>query len=98
MRINAKVRYAIRMMADIARYGSGEPVALKDVAERQGLSRLYLSQLTASLKNAALLKSVWVTRRLYTQPAGIGDPPSGRIRGGRWAFCHFRLRCRPGIL
>lgn len=66
MRINAKVRYAIRMMADIARYGSGEPVALKDVAERQGLSRLYLSQLTASLKNAALLKSVWGNKGGYT--------------------------------
>ena len=35
MRVNTKVRYAIRMMADIAKHGDGQPVALKDVAKRQ---------------------------------------------------------------
>jgi Rrf2 family transcriptional regulator, cysteine metabolism repressor len=59
MRLNTKVRYAIRMMADIAKHGGGQPVALKDVAERQDLPKHYLSQLTAPLKNASLLKSVW---------------------------------------
>ena len=32
---------------------------LNEVARRQHLSRLYLSQLAAPLKNASLLKSVW---------------------------------------
>jgi Rrf2 family protein len=72
MRVNTKVRYAIRMMTDIARHGHGEPVALKDVAERQDLSKLYLSQLTASLKNAALLKSVWGNKGGYV----LSRPPS----------------------
>lgn len=59
MRINTKVRYAIRMMADIAKHGQGGPVRLKDVARRQQLSRVYLSQLSAPLRNASLLRSIW---------------------------------------
>lgn len=58
MRLNTKVRYAIRMMADVAKQGRGEPVRLKDVALRQDLPKLYLSQLAAPLKNSKLLKSV----------------------------------------
>jgi len=75
MRVNTKVRYAIRMVADIAQHGHGEPVALKDVAERQDLSKLYLSQLTSSLKNAALLKSVWGNKGGY-----ILSRPASEIR------------------
>ena len=65
MRINTRVRYAIRMMADVARHGDGEPVRLRDIAERQGISKLYLSQLAPPLKRAALLKSVWGNRGGY---------------------------------
>ncbi len=65
MKVNTRVRYAIRMMADIARHGAGEPVPLSDVAERQGLSRLYLSQLATALRNASLLRSVWGNRGGY---------------------------------
>jgi Rrf2 family cysteine metabolism transcriptional repressor len=59
MRINTKVRYAIRMMADIAKHANGRLVSLKDVAHRQQLSKVYLSQLSAPLKRASLLKSTW---------------------------------------
>ena len=60
MRINTRACYAIRLMADVAKHAvSGRPVSLKDVALRQGLPKLYLSQLTIPLRNAALLKSVW---------------------------------------
>jgi Rrf2 family protein len=65
MRINTKARYAIRMMADIAKHGRGLPIALKDVAERQDLPKHYLSQLTAPLKNSSLLKSVWGNKGGY---------------------------------
>lgn len=65
MKINTRVRYAIRMMADIARYGAESPVPLKDVAERQALSKLYLSQLATPLRNASLLKSVWGNKGGY---------------------------------
>jgi Rrf2 family protein len=65
MKINTRVRYAIRMLADISQHGAGEPVPLKDVAERQDLSKLYLSQLAAPLRNASLLRSVWGNRGGY---------------------------------
>lgn len=58
MRINTRVRYAIRMMADIAKHSGGEPVRVVDIAGRQGLSKFYLDQLGAPLRHANLLKSV----------------------------------------
>ncbi len=73
MRVNAKVRYAIRMMADIARHGDRAPVALKDVAERQYLSKLYLSQLAAPLKHASLLRSVWGNKGGYVLARPAAD-------------------------
>lgn len=65
MRINTKVRYAIRMLADIAHHEGEGPVALKDVAQRQQLPKLYLSQLAAPLKAASLLRSVWGNKGGY---------------------------------
>lgn len=60
MILSTKVRYAVRLMVDIARHGrEGAPVPIREVAERQGLSRVYLSQLTIPLRNAALLRSIW---------------------------------------
>jgi Rrf2 family protein len=65
MKLNTRVRYAIRMMADIAKTAAAGPVPLKDVADRQGLSKLYLSQLATPLRNAGLLKSVWGNKGGY---------------------------------
>jgi len=65
MRINTRVRYAVRMMADMATHGHGEPIALHDVAARQKLPKMYLSQLTAPLKSAGLIKSFWGNRGGY---------------------------------
>ncbi len=60
MRMNTRACYAIRLMADIAKHSAeGRPVSLKDVAGRQGLPKLYLSQLALALRNSALVKSVW---------------------------------------
>ncbi len=59
MRIKTRVRYAVRLMADIMIHGKENNVPLKDVAERQNLSKRYLSHLAIHLKNAQLLKSVW---------------------------------------
>lgn len=63
MNLSTRVRYAVRLMADIAAHGTGErPVPLKEVAARQGLSKAYLSQLAIPLRNAALLRTVWGNR------------------------------------
>jgi Rrf2 family protein len=66
MKINTRACYALRLMADIATHGNGKPVPLKAVAQRQNLSKLYLSQLTIPLKGAALLKSIWGNKGGYT--------------------------------
>lgn len=60
MKISTKVQYALRLMVDVARNSrQGEVVPVRDIARRQNLSRLYLSQLTVPLKNAGLVKSIW---------------------------------------
>lgn len=59
MKINTRVRYAIRLMADIYKNGKDDPVTLKEVADRQNLSKRYLAQLAIPLRNASLLKSIW---------------------------------------
>jgi len=59
MKLNTRVRYSVRMMADIMKHGGEGTVPLKDAARRQNLSKRYLSQLATTLKNAGLLKSVW---------------------------------------
>ena len=74
MRVNTRACYALRLMADIARHaGDGRPVPLRDVAERQHLSKLYLSQLTIPLRNTALLKSVWGNKGGYLLGRPAGD-------------------------
>ena len=44
MKISTKGRYALRLMLDLALRDSGEPIRLKDVAHRQGISEKYLEQ------------------------------------------------------
>ena len=58
MKINTRARYALRMMLDINKHGTEKPVPLRDVAERQDLSKRYLDQLAMALRNASLLRSV----------------------------------------
>ena len=58
MRLSTKGRYGVKAMFDLALHSSGEPVPLKLIAERQGLSEAYLEQLMAGLRRAGLVNSV----------------------------------------
>ena len=58
MKISTKGRYALRLMLDLALCGGKEPVSLRDVAERQGLSDKYLEQIVTPLSRAGLVRSV----------------------------------------
>ena len=49
MKISTKGRYALRLMLDIAQHDTGEPVRLKDIAERQDISMKYLEQIVSAL-------------------------------------------------
>ena len=58
MKISTKGRYALRMMIDIAENQQNGYVALKDVAERQEISKKYLEQIALHLSQAGLLRAV----------------------------------------
>ena len=58
MRISTKGRYALRMMIDIAENQERGYVALKDVADRQGISKKYLEQIALRLSQAGMLQAV----------------------------------------
>lgn len=74
MKLTTKGRYAVAALADIAALGSDGPVALSDVALRQGISLSYLEQLFAKLRRAGLVQSVRGVSggyRLSDAPANI---------------------------
>ena len=58
MKISTKGRYALRLMVDLALSGQGQPISLKDVAQRQQLSDKYLEQILTPLSRAGLVRSV----------------------------------------
>ncbi|MGN0165481.1 MAG: RrF2 family transcriptional regulator [Lachnospiraceae bacterium] len=58
MKISTKGRYALRLMLDLATYNTGEPVSLKDIARRQGISEKYLEQIISVLNKAGFVRSI----------------------------------------
>ena len=56
MKVSTKTRYGLRFMVDLAQCWGGGCVALKDVAERQGISKKYLEQVVAPLAEVGLLE------------------------------------------
>jgi len=58
MKFSTKGRYGLQAMLDLAVHNNEGQVALKSIAERQGLSESYLEQLFAVLKKAGLVKSI----------------------------------------
>lgn len=57
MKLSTKSRYSVRLLIDLALWGSGRFVLLKEVAERQGVSEKYLGHLVPLLKNAGFIRT-----------------------------------------
>ncbi len=57
MKISTKGRYALRMMLDLAQHKENGYIALKDIAQRQGISKKYLEQIVPLLNKADILKT-----------------------------------------
>ena len=55
MRLNTRSRYAVTAMLDLALHEGDGPVALADIARRQGLSLAFLEQIFARLRRARLV-------------------------------------------
>lgn len=57
MKISTKGRYALRMLLDLAEHNTGGFIALKDIAERQGISKKYLEQIVPLLNKSDFLQT-----------------------------------------
>lgn len=57
MKISTKGRYALRMLLDLAEHQNCGYIALKDIAERQGISKKYLEQIIPMYNRSGILKT-----------------------------------------
>jgi Rrf2 family protein len=57
MKISTKGRYALRMLVDLAEHKNDGYIALKDIAERQEISKKYLEQIVAILNQSNILRT-----------------------------------------
>ena len=58
MKLSSKGRYAVMALADLAKFNTNEPVSLRDISLRQGISLVYLEQLFLKLKKNKIVNSV----------------------------------------
>lgn len=57
MKISTKGRYALRMLLDLAEHQDEGFIALKDIANRQQISKKYLEQIVAILNKTDILQA-----------------------------------------
>ncbi len=58
MKLSSKGRYAVMALADLAKFDPTEPISLRDISLRQGISLVYLEQLFLKLKKKKIVVSV----------------------------------------
>ena len=58
MKLTSKGRYAVMALADLAKFNSQNPVSLRDISLRQGISLDYLEQIFSKLKKNNIVKSI----------------------------------------
>ena len=66
MKLSSKGRYAVMALADLAKFDPNEPVSLRDISLRQGISLVYLEQLFLKLKKNKIVSSVRGKKVGYT--------------------------------
>jgi Rrf2 family protein len=57
MRISTKGRYALRMLLDLAEHKDDGFISLKEIAQRQNISKQYLEQIVAILHTSNFLRA-----------------------------------------
>ena len=65
MKLSSKSRYAVMALVDLARFDSINPVSLRDISLRQGISLDYLEQIFSKLKKNQIVKSIRGTHGGY---------------------------------
>ena len=58
MKLTSKGRYAVMALVDLARFDNNNPVSLRDISLRQGISLDYLEQIFFKLKKNEIVKSI----------------------------------------
>ncbi|MDB3949387.1 Rrf2 family transcriptional regulator [Candidatus Pelagibacter sp.] len=58
MKLTSKGRYAVMALADLAKFNSDNPVSLRDISLRQGISLDFLEQIFSKLKKHSIVKSI----------------------------------------
>ena len=56
MKLTSKGRYAVMALADLAKFNSVNPVSLRDISLRQGISLDFLEQIFSKLKKYNIVK------------------------------------------
>ena len=65
MKLTSNGRYAVMALVDLARFDNINPVSLRDISLRQGLSLDYLEQIFSKLKKNEIVKSIRGTQGGY---------------------------------
>ena len=65
MKLTSKGTYAVMALADLARFDSINPVSLRDISLRQGISLDYIEQISSKLKKDQIVQSIPGTQGGY---------------------------------
>ena len=65
MKLTSKGRYAVMALIDLARFDSFNPVSLRDISLRQGISLDYLEQIFSKLRKKDIVQSIRGTQGGY---------------------------------
>ena len=65
MKLTSKGRYAVTALVDLARFNSDNPVSLRDISLRQGISIDFLEQIFSKLKKKEIVQSIRGTQGGY---------------------------------
>ena len=99
MKFSTKSRYALRLMAELARYAPGTTVSLKEISDRQNLSLKYLEQIVTPLARVGLVKSERGSQGGYRLTKAPADYTAGEIlRAIEGSVPHVRAVLHPAVL
>ena len=65
MKLTSKGRYAVMALVDLARFNNVNPVSLRDISLRQGISLDYLEQIFSKLRKEEIVQSIRGTQGGY---------------------------------
>ncbi len=79
MKISTKGRYALRMLIDLAMHQEDGFISLKDISDRQGISKKYLEQIVPMLNKSGILRTNRGNRGGYMLAASPAECSVGDV-------------------